>query len=200
MVKYFPLPKPNKGGEMAEVYRLKTPLTDKDLEPLKIGDKVFLSGIVYTARDAAHKKLVELLKKGEPLPFDIKGAVIYFVGPAPAKPGYAIGSAGPTTSYRMDPYTPYLLDVGLKATIGKGARSQEVINSMVKNKAVYLAAVGGAAALIAKSIKKAEVIAYEDLRSEAIRRLEVEDFPCIVANDIYGNDLFNEGVKKYREE
>ncbi len=185
---------------MAEVYKLKTPLTDKDLEPLKIGDKVFLSGIIYTARDAAHKKLVELLKERKPLPFDVKGAVIYFVGPAPAKPGHAIGSAGPTTSYRMDPYTPDLLDVGLKATIGKGSRSQKVIDSMVKNKAVYLAAVGGAAALIAKSIKKAEIIAYEDLRSEAVRRLEVENFPCIVANDIYGDDLFNEGVKQYKEE
>jgi len=185
---------------MAEVYKLKTPLTDNDLEPLKIGDKVFLSGTIYTARDAAHKKLVALLKEGKPLPFEVKGAVIYFVGPAPAKPGNAIGSAGPTTSYRMDPYTPDLLDVGLKATIGKGNRSQKVIDSMVKNKAVYLAAVGGAAALIAKSIKKAEIIAYEDLRSEAVRKLEVEDFPCIVANDIYGNDLFNEGVKQYKEE
>jgi len=185
---------------MAEVHRLKTPLKDEDLEPLKIGDTVLLSGVIYTARDAAHKKLVELLKKGQPLPFDIKGAVIYYVGPAPAKPGYAIGSAGPTTSYRMDPYAPYLLDIGLKATIGKGNRSQEVIDSMVKNKAVYFAAVGGAAALIAKSIKKAEVIAYEDLQSEAVRRLEVEDFPCIVANDIYGNDLLKEGVEKYREE
>ena len=189
-----------KEEKMAEVHRLKTPLKDEDLEPLKIGDTVLLSGVVYTARDAAHKKLVELLKKGEPLPFDIKGAVIYYVGPAPAKPGYAIGSAGPTTSYRMDPYAPYLLDIGLKATIGKGGRSQEVIDSMVKNKAVYFAAVGGAAALIAKSIKKAEVIAYEDLQSEAVRRLEVEDFPCIVANDIYGNDLLKEGVEKYREE
>jgi len=185
---------------MPEVYKLKTPLRDEDVEKLKIGDKVFLSGTVYTARDAAHKKLVELLKEGKPLPFDVKGAVIYFVGPAPAKPGHAIGSAGPTTSYRMDPYTPDLLDVGLKATIGKGSRSQKVIDSMVKNKAVYLAAVGGAAALIAKSIKKAEIIAYEDLRSEAIRKLEVEDFPCIVANDTKGNDLFNEGVKQYKEE
>jgi len=185
---------------MAEEHRLKTPLTNEDLEPLKIGDKILLSGIIYTARDAAHKRLVELLKQSKPLPFDIKGAVIYYVGPAPAKPGYAIGSAGPTTSYRMDPYAPYLLDVGLKAMIGKGNRSQAVIDSMVKNKAVYLAAVGGAAALIAKSIKKAEVIAYEDLKSEAIRKLEVEDFPCIVANDIYGNDLLKEGVKNYKEE
>jgi fumarate hydratase subunit beta len=185
---------------MADVHRLKTPLSDEDVEKLKIGDKVFLSGTVYTARDAAHKRLVELVEQGKKLPFDIKGAVIYYVGPAPAKPGYAIGSAGPTTSYRMDPYAPALLDIGLKASIGKGGRSKEVIDSMVKNKAVYLAAVGGAAALIAKSIKKAEVIAYEDLQSEAIRELEIEDFPCIVVNDIKGNDLMKEGVEKYKEE
>lgn len=185
---------------MADVHRLKTPLSDEDVEKLKIGDKVFLSGTVYTARDAAHKRLVELVEKGEELPFDIKGAVIYYVGPAPAKPGYAIGSAGPTTSYRMDPYAPTLLDIGLKASIGKGGRSKEVVDSMVKNKSVYLAAVGGAAALIAKSIKKADVIAYEDLQSEAIRKLEIEDFPCIVVNDIHGNDLMKEGVEKYKEE
>jgi fumarate hydratase subunit beta len=185
---------------MADVHKLKTPLSDEDVAKLKIGDKVLISGTMYTARDAAHKRLVELVKKGESLPFDIKGAVMYYVGPAPAKPGYAIGSAGPTTSYRMDPYAPDLLDIGLKAMIGKGGRSQEVIDSMVKNKAVYLAAVGGAAALIAKSIKKAEIIAYEDLKSEAIRKLEVEDFPCIVANDIKGNDLLKEGVEKYKEE
>jgi fumarate hydratase subunit beta len=185
---------------MADVHRLKTPLSDEDVGKLKIGDKVFLSGTVYTARDAAHKRLVELVEKGKELPFDIKGAVIYYVGPAPAKPGYAIGSAGPTTSYRMDPYAPALLDIGLKASIGKGGRSKDVVDSMVKNKAVYLAAVGGAAALIAKSIKKAQVIAYEDLQSEAIRELEIEDFPCIVVNDIKGNDLMKEGVEKYKEE
>jgi fumarate hydratase subunit beta len=184
---------------MAE-YKLKTPLEEKDLEKLKIGDQILLSGIIYTARDAAHKKVVDLIEKNEPLPFDMKGAVIYYVGPAPAKPGYAIGSAGPTTSYRMDPYAPILMNHGLKGMIGKGPRSQSVIDSMVKNKAVYLAAVGGAAALIAKSIKKAEIIAYEDLKSEAIRRLEVEDFPCVVANDIYGNDLYKEGTAKYKEE
>jgi fumarate hydratase subunit beta len=185
---------------MAEVYKLTTPLKDEDVEKLKIGDKVLLSGVVYTARDAAHKRLVELIKKGGELPFDIKGAVMYYVGPAPAKPGYAIGSAGPTTSYRMDPYAPYLLDIGLKGMIGKGGRSQEVIDSMVKNKAVYLAAVGGAAALIAKTIKKADIIAYKDLQSEAIRKLEVEDFPCIVANDTKGNDLLKAGVEEYNEE
>ncbi|TET23255.1 MAG: Fe-S-containing hydro-lyase [Candidatus Cloacimonadota bacterium] len=185
---------------MGETHRLKTPLTDEDVGKLKIGDKVYLSGTIYTARDDEHKRLVELIEKGEKLPFDIRGAVMYYVGPAPAKPGYAIGSAGPTTSYRMDPYAPSLLDIGLKAMIGKGGRSQEVIDSMVKNKAIYLAAVGGAAALIAKTIKKAEIIAYEDLKSEAIRKLEVEDFPCIVANDVLGNDLLKEGVEKYREE
>ena len=184
---------------MAE-YKLTTPLKNEDLEKLKIGDQILLSGIIYTARDAAHKKVVDLIEKNESLPFDIKGAVIYYVGPAPAKPGYAIGSAGPTTSYRMDPYAPILMDHGLKGMIGKGPRSQSVIDSMVKNKEVYLAAVGGAAALIAKSIKKAEIIAYEDLKSEAIRRLEVEDFPCVVANDIYGNDLYKEGTAKYKEE
>ncbi len=185
---------------MAEVYKLNTPLAVEDLKKLKIGDKVLLTGIIYTARDAAHKRLVQLVEEGKELPFDINGAVIYYVGPAPAKPGYAIGSAGPTTSYRMDPYTPALLDIGLKATIGKGNRSKEVLDSMVKNTAVYLAAVGGAAALIAKTIKKAEIIAYEDLKSEAVRRLEVVDFPCIVANDTFGSDLYEEGMKKYNEE
>lgn len=182
---------------MAE-YRLETPLKESDLEKLKIGDTILLSGIIYTARDAAHKRLVELIKKGESLPFDLNGAVIYYVGPAPAKPGYPIGSAGPTTSYRMDPFAPILMDHGLKGMIGKGPRSQEVIDSMVKNKAVYFAATGGAAALIAKSVTSAKVIAYEDLGPEAIRELVVKDFPCIVANDIYGNDLYKKGVEEFR--
>ncbi len=181
---------------MAE-YRLKTPLTDEDLEKLHIGDTIYLNGIIYTARDAAHKRLVDLIEAGKELPFDIKGSVIYYVGPAPAKPGKPIGSAGPTTSYRMDPYAPILMDNGLKGMIGKGPRSKEVIESMQKNKAVYFAAVGGAAALIAKSITSAEVIAYEDLGAEAIRKLEVKDFPCIVANDIYGNDLYKKGVEDF---
>ncbi|MEA3431332.1 MAG: Fe-S-containing hydro-lyase [candidate division WOR-3 bacterium] len=182
---------------MAEI-KLQTPLSDEDIEKLHIGDTILLSGVIYTARDAAHKRLVDLIKESKPLPIDIKGGVIYYVGPAPAKPGYAIGPAGPTTSYRMDPYTPILHEHGLKATIGKGNRGAEVVDALKKYKAAYLAATGGVAALIAKSIKKAEIVAYEDLGAEAIRRLEVCDFPCIVANDCYGGDLFQEGVRKYR--
>jgi len=182
---------------MAEI-KLQTPLSDEDIEKLHIGDTVLLSGVIYTARDAAHKRLVDLIKEGKPLPIDIKGGVIYYVGPAPAKPGYAIGPAGPTTSYRMDPYTPIFHKHGLKATIGKGNRGAEVVDALKKYKAIYLAATGGVAALIAKSIKKAKIVAYEDLGAEAIRRLEVYDFPCIVANDCYGGDLFQEGVRKYK--
>ncbi len=185
---------------MSDVIRLQTPLTDEDVAQLKPGDKVLISGKIYTGRDAAHKRLVELLEKNQELPFDIKDQIIYYVGPAPAPPGKPIGSAGPTTSYRMDPYTPALLDAGLKAMIGKGPRSRSVIESMIKNKAVYLAAIGGAAVVIAESIKKSRVIAYEDLGPEAIRELLVEDFPCIVANDIHGNDIFIIGKQKYREE
>ena len=185
---------------MAKEHKLNTPLKSEELEKLKIGDTVLLSGTIYTARDAAHKRLIALVDEGKELPFEIEGSVIYYVGPAPAKPGYPIGSAGPTTSYRMDPFTPKLLDIGLKATVGKGPRSKEVIDSMVKNKAVYLAAVGGAAALIARSIKEAKVIAYEDLKSEAIRELVVEDFPCVVANDTTGSDLYKEGMEKYKED
>ncbi len=183
---------------MAYPIKITPPLSDADVDKLKAGDKVLITGILYTARDAAHKRLFELLERGEKLPFDVKGQLIYYVGPTPAKPGQVIGSAGPTTSGRMDAYTPRLLELGLKGTIGKGQRSQEVIEAMKKNKAVYLAAVGGAAALIAKSIKKAEVIAYEDLGPEAIRRLEVVDFPAIVVNDINGNDLFKIGVEKFK--
>lgn len=177
---------------------INTPLTDEVVEKLKIGQKVLISGVIYTARDAAHKRLVELIKKGERFPFDIKGNIIYYVGPTPPKPGMAIGSAGPTTSYRMDSYAPILIAQGLKGMIGKGARGCEVIEAMKEYKAVYFAATGGAGALISKSIKKAEVVAYEDLGPEAIRRLEVENFPAIVVNDIYGNDLYEQGRKKYR--
>lgn len=177
---------------------LTTPLKTEDLEKLKIGDQVYITGTIYTGRDAAHKRLIELLEKGEKLPFDTEGQIIYYVGPAPAPPGKPIGSAGPTTSYRMDPYAPALLDAGMKAMIGKGPRSQAVIDSMIKNKAVYLAAVGGAAVVVAKSIKESKVIAYEDLGPEAIREMKVENFPCIVANDIYGKDIYQEGVKKYK--
>ncbi len=177
--------------------RLETPLTTEDLTGLEIGDKVLLSGSVYTARDAAHKRLVKLIEEGKDLPFDIRGAVIYYVGPAPAQPGQVMNSAGPTTSYRMDTFTPLLLEHGLKATIGKGPRSQTVRDSMVRHRAVYFAAVGGAAAGIASSFKAAEVIAYEDLGPEAIRKLTVDEMPLFVVNDTDGNDLFEKGVAEY---
>ncbi|HHW07416.1 MAG TPA: Fe-S-containing hydro-lyase [Clostridia bacterium] len=176
---------------------IQAPLTDEVVEELRIGDQVYISGTVYTARDAAHKRLVELLDRGEEPPFDIKGQIIFYVGPSPAKPGAVIGSAGPTTSYRMDAYTPPLLALGLKGMIGKGSRSQEVRDAMVTHKAVYFAAVGGAAALTAERIKKAEVIAYPDLGPEAIHKLEVENMPVIVVNDCYGGDLYIEGMKRY---
>lgn len=178
---------------------LTTPLKTEDLKDLKAGDDVYITGYIYTARDAAHKRLVELLDEGKELPFDPEGAIIYYVGPSPAKPGNPIGSAGPTTSYRMDSYTPQLLDVGLKGMIGKGKRDQEVKDSIVKNGATYFAAIGGAAALIAKSVKSAEVIAYEDLGAEAIRKVYVEDFPATVINDVHGNDLYQMGRKEYLE-
>jgi fumarate hydratase subunit beta len=181
---------------MAE-YKMTTPLTDEDIEKLKIGDIVYLSGTIYTARDAAHKKLVDLLSEGKELPFDLKGSVIYFVGPTPPKPGEPIGSAGPTTSYRMDSYSPTLIENGQKAMIGKGKRNQAVKDACVKHKAVYFGATGGAGALIAQRIKKAEVIAYPELGPEAIRKLEVEDFPVTVVNDSYGADLYEEGRKKW---
>jgi len=181
---------------MAE-YKMTTPLTDEDVEKLKIGDIVYLSGTIYTARDAAHKRLVDLINEGKELPFDLKGSVIYFVGPTPPKPGEPIGSAGPTTSYRMDSYSPILIKHGQKGMIGKGKRSEEVKEACKKYKAVYFGATGGAGALIAKRIKKAEVIAYPELGPEAIRKLEVEDFPVTVVNDCYGGDLYEEGRKKW---
>ncbi|KPK89103.1 MAG: fumarate hydratase [Deltaproteobacteria bacterium SM23_61] len=182
---------------MSEPIRLKTPLTDADVEKLKAGDKVLITGVIYTGRDAAHKRLTDLLKEGKPLPVDLKGQIIYYVGPAPAKPGHAIGSAGPTTSGRMDAYSPRLMEIGLKGMIGKGMRKKEVIEAMKKYKAVYLAATGGAGALLAKSVKKAQVVAYEDLGPEAINRLEVVDFPAIVVNDTKGNDLYQQGMAQY---
>lgn len=182
---------------MSEAIRLKMPLSDVDVEKLKSGDKVLLNGVIYTGRDAAHKRLLDLIKEGKPLPIDIKGQVIYYVGPAPAKPGQVIGSAGPTTSGRMDAYSPKLMEMGLKGMIGKGMRKKEVVEAMKKYKAVYFAATGGAGALLAKAIKKAEVVAYEDLGPEAINRLEVEDFPVTVVNDTNGNDLYEEGARKY---
>jgi fumarate hydratase subunit beta len=170
------------------------------LKELKAGDNVLLTGVIYVARDAANKRLVEALDQGTPLPFYIKGQTIYFMGPTPARPGQPIGSAGPTTSGRMDAYSPRLMAEGLKGMIGKGMRSQAVKDAMKKYKAVYLAAIGGAGALISKRIKKAEVVAYEELGAEAIRRLEVEDFPATVINDIYGGDLYQEGKARYRKD
>jgi len=180
--------------------KLTTPLTDEVIEQLRAGDKVTISGTIYVARDAAHKRLVAALDAGEPLPFDPQGQIIYYMGPAPAKPGQPIGSAGPTTSYRMDPYAPRLMEVGLKGMIGKGNRSPAVREAIQKYKAVYLGAIGGAGALIARRIKSAEVIAYEDLGAEALRRLEVEDFAVIVVNDIYGGDAYEDALKRYNRE
>ena len=173
--------------------KINLPITDEDIKNLRAGDSVLLSGTIITGRDAAHKRLFDLLKAGEALPVDVKGEIIYYVGPAPAKPGHAVGPAGPTSSYRMDKYTPALLELGMKGMIGKGARSQEVIDSIVKNKAVYFAAIGGAAALIAESIKAEELLCYEDLGTEAIRRYTVEDFPCIVAIDCEGSNVYARG-------
>ena len=183
---------------MAEIKKLTTPLTDDAVKDLKIGDRVLISGIIYTARDAAHKRMVQAYNEGRELPFDLKGQIIYYVGPCPPKPPRPFGSCGPTTSFRMDAYTPLLLDLGLKGMIGKGQRTPEVIQSMMKNRAVYFAAVGGAGARISKSVKKAEIIAYEDLGPEAVYRLEVEDFPCILAVDCHGNDLYKTGPELYR--
>jgi len=179
---------------------LTTPLNDDVIEQLHAGDKVSITGVIYVGRDAAHKRLVAALDANEPLPFDPKGQIIYYMGPAPAKPGDPIGSAGPTTSYRMDPYAHRLMEVGLKGMIGKGNRSMPVREAMQKHKAIYMAAIGGAGALIARSIEKAEVIAHEDLGAEAVRRLEVRDFPAIVVNDIYGGDAYEDGLKQHNRE
>lgn len=178
--------------------KITLPITDEDIKNLKAGDSVLLSGSIITGRDAAHKRLYELIQKSEKLPVDIKGELIYYVGPAPAKPGYAVGPAGPTSSYRMDKYAPSLLDLGLKGMIGKGARNKEVVDAIVRNKGVYLVAIGGAAALIAKSIKSEEILCYEDLGTEAVRRYEVKDFPCIVAIDSNGNNVYETEPPKYR--
>lgn len=180
------------------VKKVKLPLTDETLKDLRAGDNVSLNGVIYVARDAAHKRMVEALEKGQDLPFDIQGQTVYFMGPSPAKPGQVIGSAGPTTSGRMDSYSPRLMAVGLKGMIGKGNRSPAVKEAMKKYRAVYFAAIGGAGALISRTIKKSEVIAYDELGAEAVRRLEVEDFPVTVINDIYGGDLYQEGKARYR--
>ena len=178
--------------------RIVSPLDPNVVAELKAGDQVLISGVLYAARDAAHKRLVEALDRGERLPLEIAGQTIYYVGPTPPRPGQVIGSAGPTTSGRMDSYTPRLLSIGLRAIIGKGSRSAAVKEALQKYKAVYLATIGGAGALLAKTIKKAEIVAYEDLGAEAIRRLEVEDFPAIVVNDIYGGDAYVRGKAQYQ--
>ncbi len=173
------------------------PLTAEAAKTLRAGDSCLISGVIYTARDAAHKRLCELIAKGEELPIDVKDSIIYFVGPTPAKPGQAIGSAGPTTSYRMDAYSPILIEKGLTGMIGKGKRGPEVVEAMKKHGAVYFGAIGGCGALLSKCIKKAEVVAYDDLGAEAIRRLEVEDFPAIVVIDTLGNNLYETGRAEY---
>ena len=183
---------------MKEPISIQTPLDDRVVETLRAGDPVLINGTIYTARDAAHKRLFDLLQEGRELPFDLAGQIIYYVGPTPAKPGSVIGAAGPTTAYRMDAYAPALIAKGLRGMIGKGSRGADVVDALKRHKAVYFAATGGAGALISKRIKEVEMVAYEDLGTEAIRRLVVEDFPAIVANDIYGGDLYEEGVKKYR--
>lgn len=179
--------------------KITTPLTPETVRTLKSGDSVLISGVIYTGRDAAHKRLCQLLEEGKPLPIDVKNQIIYFVGPSPAKPGMAIGSAGPTTSYRMDAYSPALIEQGLTGMIGKGKRGPEVIEAMKKHGCVYFGAIGGAGALLSKCIKKAEVVAYEDLQSEAIRRLEVEDLPATVIIDAEGNNLYSWGREEYLE-
>jgi fumarate hydratase subunit beta len=183
---------------MVKTVKLRPPLADDQVLKLEIGDRVLISGVIYTARDAAHKRLVEMLAAGQELPVDFKGQILYYVGPSPARPGRVIGAAGPTTSYRMDSYTPALLKLGLKAMIGKGKRSPEVVAAMQKFKAVYLGATGGAGALISQCIKKAEVVAFPELGPEAVHRLEVEDLPTIVINDCRGRDLYDEGMRQYR--
>jgi len=177
--------------------KIQTPLTREDVRTLKAGDSCLITGTIYTARDAAHKRLCELVAQGKELPMEIENAIIYFVGPTPAKPGQAIGSAGPTTSYRMDAYSPTLISIGQTGMIGKGKRNAEVIDAMKKHGAVYFGAIGGCGALLSKCIKKAEIVAYEDLGAEAIRKLEVEDFPVVVIIDSEGNNLYETGRQEY---
>lgn len=177
-----------------------TPLSDADAESLRAGDRVRITGVMYTARDAAHGRLFPLIEQGQPLPIDVKGAIIYYTGPSPARPGDVVGSIGPTTASRMDKFTPALLRLGLKGTIGKGYRGQPVKDALKQFKGVYFGAIGGAGAVLSRHIKKLEVVAYEDLGTEAIRRLEVEGFPAIVINDCHGGDLYQDGQKQYARE
>jgi len=182
------------------VKELRTPLSDADVESLEAGDRVRISGVIYTARDAAHGRLAPLVEKGAKLPIDVKGQLIYYTGPSPARPGGVIGSVGPTTASRMDKFTPALLALGLKGTIGKGYRGQAVKNALRQHKGVYLGSIGGAGAVLSEFVKKAEVVAYEDLGTEAIRRLEVDGFPAIVLYDCHGGDLYEKGQKLYARE
>ena len=191
--------RPSQGGSTIDRVYITSPIDIETIEKLAVGTQVLISGVVYTARDAAHKRLIQALDKGERLPLDLKGQTIFYMGPSPAKPGQIIGSAGPTTSSRMDIYTPRLIEAGIRAMIGKGSRSMTVREAIKEYKAVYFAATGGVGALLAKVIKQVEIIAYEDLGTEAILRLNVEDFPAIVTNDVYGEDLFEQSKIKYRK-
>ncbi len=182
---------------MTTIKRIDLPLDERTVRDLRAGDEVLLTGTVYSARDAAHRRMVEALERGEPLPFDVRGQVIYYLGPSPARPGQASGSAGPTTSGRMDPFTPRLLAAGLKGMIGKGKRSAAVKKAIQDYGAVYFGAIGGIGALLSKSIVKSDLIAYDDLGAEAVRRLEVRDFPVTVVNDVYGGDLYESGKTRY---
>ena len=177
-----------------------TPLSDADVVALKAGDRVRITGVIYTARDAAHGRLLPLIEKGEPLPIDVQGAIIYYTGPTPPQPGQVIGAIGPTTASRMDKFTPALLKLGLKATMGKGYRGQPVKDALREHKGVYFGAIGGAGAVLSRFVKRVEIVAYEDLGTEAIRRLEVEGFPAIVVNDSYGGDLYQDGMTAYARE
>lgn len=177
-----------------------TPLSDADVESLRAGDRVRLTGVIYTARDAAHGRLLPLIEQGTPLPIDVKGAIIYYTGPTPAQPGDVVGAIGPTTASRMDKFTPALLKLGVKGTMGKGYRGQAVKDALKEHRGVYLGAIGGAGAVLSRHIKKLEIVAYEDLGTEAIRRLEVDGFPAIVLNDCHGGDLYQDGQKQYARE
>ena len=187
-----------KGDALEESRRIALPFTDEIVSQLRAGDRLLLSGTLYVARDAAHKRMVEALDRGESLPFDVRGATIYFMGPSPARPGRPMGAGGPTTASRMDPYSPRLIELGLKAMIGKGSRSRTVRDAMVQHNAVFLGGVGGAGALLSKAVKSAEVIAYDDLGPEALRRLVVQELPVTVVDDATGRDLYEEGRARYR--
>ncbi len=177
---------------------LSAPFSDETIKTLKAGDMVYISGVIYTARDAAHKRMSEMLERGESMPFDFEGQVVYYAGPAPAKPGKPIGSVGPTTGGRMDAYSPTLIAQGLKVMIGKGTRNDDVVDAIMKHTGVYFAAIGGAAALMARCVTKSEVVAFDDLGAEAIRRLEVKELPVVVAVDSYGGDVYKQAIEEYR--